>query len=212
MPLLSFTLILFALIPSLSACRSEPAPPPPETRPLDLAERVLAWVTRLDGADEQTRADAALALGEVAMPVHAPRLRLLVAGDDETVARGAAIALVRILHLREPSPEALDRCVREETNDLVRAECDRHRGPPPASIDPDPLRNALSSGDPVRQRAALRALLRDPGIPPPSLDAPLVHALRSNVAAVRHLAEAVLLRRSLADAPPSPDAAMRRTP
>jgi hypothetical protein len=199
-----------------------------------LGERILARLYHLETTAPGERGDVALAIAEVVMPTEAPRLRLAVAGDDPTLAQGAALALARILDRREGAV-GLATCARSDTNPFVRSACLRElaveqpqlaRGieAPGVAGTPwlsghtlRPVKPLLDSDDPEQRREGLRILLTVPQAEKagePRLENALVHALSDKDARVVLLASAVFLRRSLRVSPPPADAAVpdSRTP
>ena len=205
--------LLPLLLVLAAGCPSDPAPAPPQSpgrKQLDLSERILAAVPTLAKGDAGAQGDAALALAEVAVPGHSARLRLIAADDNPILGRGAAVALVRIRLLREPTRDAtLGECVKSETNQWVREECARRLAPaaPPTAAAPAATLSLLDSGDLETRRTGLRHLLAAPESVTAideTVEGRLVHFLADDDARVRILAEAVFLRRSLAQDPPAP--------
>ena len=189
------------LLLAIAACHSPPKQPPPPKQPVEMGEQIFALLPKVAKADEATRSDAALALGEVVIPGYAPRLRLIVSGDDPVLAEGAAKALVSIRLLRAPGPETLADCSRTETNALVRNQCVRMQSAAatPVLIPLDLLRQQLESSDTEQRRQALRVLLNAPidELRDPAVTAAPVHGLDDADMRVRLLANAAFLRRTL---------------
>jgi hypothetical protein len=174
----------------------------PEREPLNLAGLIFTGLPKLPANDPPAREDGALAVAEIAVPGYAPRLRLLVAGDDDVLARGAAKALVRIRLMRENDRQAtLAECTKTETNRWVREECARQMaGSPEASASPSAAEvlPALRSGGAEERRAALRRLLAGSSAPDGATQEGLVHLLKDDDLRVRLLTEAVFLKAALA--------------
>ena len=192
--------VLVALL-ALAGCKpTDPFPSDPERRKLTLSESVLRDALSL-GKDPAHEADAALALAQVSLSAHAPRLRLIVAGDSPVLAWGAARALVRILRAREEDDaSALATCAKSESNEYVRGACREAQSQEALRADLQRIASALESKDRVQRREGLRALLslEDPfAVPHPRVDAALLHLVQAEDADVRLLATAAFLRRSL---------------
>lgn len=153
----------------LAACRSQ-QPDLSENQPTrqkTLSEKVLRRVAQAAAGSVEDRADAALALGEVVIPGQAPRLRLLAAGDDAVTADGAAVALVRILLLREPDDlAALEGCVRTESNAVVRAQCLRVLAPFAKASSWAVVEKALAAEEAPVREAAYALLAAAPSFAP----------------------------------------------
>ncbi len=215
------------LLLALAACHSTPAiPKSPVARQHVLGERILVALAHAKSESPSARSDLGLALGALVLPTQAPRLRLAVAGDDPSLAAGAAVALARITSRRDGQLGLLD-CARHDTNSFVRAACGAKlrqvapslalKLPPPPAAPSAPLPSArdvstlLESGQPRQRRAALRLLLTVPGADrrgDARLQRDLVDALGDADAQVALLASALFLRRSLALSPPPVDAAL----
>lgn len=194
----------------IAACESPEARLPSDQpgRQRVLSEQVLRDAVALAPTDGDS---ARIALAQVRVPAHSPRLRMLVSGDQKDLARGAAEALVSIRLRREGyAPTALLQCVTEETNEFVRSACFTRQMAKRGPLEMEALVDGLTSRSDEERRTALQALLDRPEESWPAhprLDGAVVHLLDAKDPAVRLLAGAAFLRRSIAVAPPPLDAA-----
>jgi hypothetical protein len=190
------------------ACQSNDLllPSDASKRQKSLSDRILDRGLRPD-PDPATQEDIALALSEVVITGHAPKLRLIVTNGSPTLAKGAARALARIRVLRESDRQkTLQECAKSETNAFVAAECSRlQQGDvaPAALKSTKEIVSLLESDDPERRRSGLRQLLASSlaTAGDERLESALYHRLDDPDARVRVLTSAVFLRRSLVTSP-----------
>jgi hypothetical protein len=202
----------------LVACHDSPSPDSdpdalpstPANRQLDLGGRIFKGLEKLPPHDSATDGDAARAVAEIAVSGYAPRLRIIVAGDDVELAKGAATALVHIRVADRGADRAavLGECAKTETNAFVRDECSDQskRTAEPVRLAPvsGAMLAALESGDAEKRRVALRGWLdARPAVRKidPDVLATVAERLKDDDLRARLLAEAVLLRDSLAAEP-----------
>jgi hypothetical protein len=210
MPNWRLTVALLALV-VLAACPRPEAPQtPPAVKQRGLAEKILRRAVRASTLSPEAREDLARAVGEVALPTHSARLRLIVAGEDPVLAKGAAKALAQIIHRRE-GEAGLRECVANETNDAVVAACKQAvSSATAAELNPGELARRLESTQLEERRGALRTLLESPKLPASggSLGAALLHAFSDPDEQVAMMAAAVQLRRLIAEHEPELETAL----